>query len=151
MLFSSDTRHCPTLKSMHGGTDLFLFLWVKVCLAHSNCMFCPAFVRHCLIVGRGVHGGQRPCDTLSLVILLFPSNSTIIVYAMKGALLSTPLPEGRPGRPNVSLLSRISGLSFDSTLLSPHLFFCRVPLLFLSNLLFLLLLFLLAHSPDFFF
>ena len=35
-------------------------------------------------------------------------------------------PEGRPGMSDVSPLSGISGLSFDSTLLSPLLFFCLV-------------------------
>ena len=38
-------------------------------------------------------------------------------------------PEGRPGMFDVSPLSGISGLSFDSTLLSPLLFFCLVLLL----------------------
>ena len=41
-------------------------------------------------------------------------------------------PEGRPGMSDVSSLSGISGLSFDSTLLSPRLFFCLVLLPFLS-------------------
>ena len=42
-------------------------------------------------------------------------------------------PEGRPGMSDVSPLSGISGLSFDSTLLSHLLFFCLVLLPFLSN------------------
>ena len=41
-------------------------------------------------------------------------------------------PEGRPGMSDVSPLSGISGLSFDSTLLSPLLFFCLALLPFLS-------------------
>ena len=41
-------------------------------------------------------------------------------------------PEGKPGMSDVSSLSGISGLSFDSTLLSPLLFFWLVLLLFLS-------------------
>ena len=41
-------------------------------------------------------------------------------------------PEGRPGMSDVSPLSGILGLSFDSTLLSPLLFFCLVLLPFLS-------------------
>ena len=41
--------------------------------------------------------------------------------------------EGRPGM-SVSPLSGISGLSFDSTLLSPLLFFCLVLLLFIPCL-----------------
>ena len=43
-------------------------------------------------------------------------------------------PEGRPGMSDVSPLSEISGLSFESTLLSPLLFFCLVLLPFLSDL-----------------
>ena len=43
-------------------------------------------------------------------------------------------PEGRPGMSDVSPLSGISGLSFDSTLLLPLLFFCLVLLPFLSYL-----------------
>ena len=41
-------------------------------------------------------------------------------------------PEGRPGMSDVSPLSEVSGLLFDSTSLSPLLFFCLVLLLFLS-------------------
>ena len=47
---------------------------------------------------------------------------------------------------DVSLLFGISGLSFDSNLLSPLLFFCLVLLLFLSYLFFCLL----VHSPELF-
>ena len=43
-------------------------------------------------------------------------------------------PEGKPRMSDVSPLSEISGLSFDSTLLSPLLFFCLVQLPFLSDL-----------------
>ena len=48
-----------------------------------------------------------------------------------GWLVTIPLPEGRPGMSDVSPLSGISGLSFDTTLLSPLLFFCLVLLPFL--------------------
>ena len=44
--------------------------------------------------------------------------------------------EGRLGMSDVLPLSGISGLSFDSTLLSPILFFCLVLLIFLSYLFF---------------
>ena len=49
---------------------------------------------------------------------------------------------------DVLLVSGISGLSFDSSFLSPLLFFsfCLVLLLFLSCHCFLLM----VHSPDFF-
>ena len=56
-------------------------------------------------------------------------------------------PRREAGMSDVSPLSEISGLSFDSTLLSPLLFFCRVLRLFLSYLFFCLL----AHSPEPFF
>ena len=42
--------------------------------------------------------------------------------------------KGRPGMSDVSPLSGISGLSFDSTLLSSLLFFCLVLLLVVSHL-----------------
>ena len=52
--------------------------------------------------------------------------------------------EGRMS--DVFPLSRISGLSFDSTLPSAFLLFCQILLLFLFYLFFCLL----AHSPDFY-
>ena len=45
-------------------------------------------------------------------------------------------PEGRPGMSDVSPMSGISGLSFDSTLQSTSLFFCLILLLFLSYVFF---------------
>ena len=50
----------------------------------------------------------------------------------KKSRLQYDSPEGRPGMSGVSPLSGISGLSFDSTLLTPLLFFCLVLLPFLS-------------------
>ena len=50
-------------------------------------------------------------------------------------------PEGRPGMSDVSFLSGISGLSFDSTLLSPLVFFCLVYFIFFC---------LLVLSPELF-
>ena len=44
------------------------------------------------------------------------------------------LPRREAGDVDVSPLSGISGLSFDSTLLSPLLFFCLILLPFLSDL-----------------
>ena len=51
---------------------------------------------------------------------------------------------------DVSLLPGISGLSFDSTLLSPLLFFCLVLLLFLSYLFFSFFFCHLVHFPELF-
>ena len=61
-------------------------------------------------------------------------------WSWKSGSFSQP-PEGRPGMSDVSPLSRISGLSFDSTLLSPLLFICLVLLLFLFYLFFCLILY----------
>ena len=63
-----------------------------------------------------------------LLVQLFPNGgATDIVF------LTVLPPEGRPGMSDVTLLSGISGLSFDSPFLSPLLFFfCLVLLLFLS-------------------
>ena len=55
----------------------------------------------------------------------------LIVVFQWGKVLLIMAPEGRPEMSDVSPLSGISGLSFDSTLLSP-LFFCLVLLPFLS-------------------
>ena len=54
-------------------------------------------------------------------------------------------PEGRLGMSDVSPLSGVLSLSFDSTLLSPLLFYCLVLLLFLSYLFCLL-----VHSSELF-
>ena len=62
--------------------------------------------------------------TISCLVLL-PSYVTLSVFIPASS-------EGRPGMSDVSPLSRISGLSFDSTLLSPLMFFCLVLLPFLS-------------------
>ena len=66
---------------------------------------------------------------LSVFLPLFLSLSVLLstVYLS----LSIPPKEGRGS--DVSPLSGISGLSFDSTLRSPLLFFCLVLLPFLSN------------------
>ena len=58
----------------------------------------------------------------------------------------SPLPEGRPGMSDVTLLSGLSELSFDFTLLPSLLFFCLLTPIALS----VFLLHLLAHSPAFF-
>ena len=62
--------------------------------------------------------------------------SILTLFDMSAAFDTTDYsnPEGRQGMFDVSPLSGISGLSFDSTLLSPLLFFCLVLLLFLSYL-----------------
>ena len=70
-------------------------------------------------------------DMLVLVAAVVTSPLEVLVLQPKviAMLLHTTAPEGRPGMSDVSPLSGISGLSFDSTLLSTRLFFCLVPLL----------------------
>ena len=64
------------------------------------------------------------------ILLSIQTGFSLVNYAaVVCAILETP--EGRPEMSDVSPLSGISGLSFDSTLLSP-LFFCLVLLPFLS-------------------
>ena len=56
----------------------------------------------------------------------------LLEFCSEHQLVITNSPEGSPGMSDVSPLSGISGLSFDSTLLCPLLFFCLVLLPFLS-------------------
>ena len=71
-----------------------------------------------------------------------------ITYTLRLSFIFPALasPEGRPGLSDVSPLSGISELLFDSTLLPPLLFLCLILLLFLFYLLFCLL----DHSPELF-
>ena len=78
------------------------------------------------------------CDEIALLVDCKCWSFLIIDYF---ELAMFAAPEGRPGVSDVSLhptplrsLSGISGLSFDSTLLSALLFCCLSPLLFLSCL-----------------
>ena len=66
------------------------------------------------------------CTRLAEPVELQPMNGEHRRFAGINSL------KGRPGMSDVSPLSGISGLSFDSTLLSPLLFFCLVLLPFLS-------------------
>ena len=58
--------------------------------------------------------------------------SNVYVYLTMLLILILPAPEGRPGMSDISPLSGISRLSFDSPVLSPLLFFSLVLLLFPS-------------------
>ena len=72
------------------------------------------------------------CTDVDLSIVQFGTDQGLGVPACFQVFVVVFPPEGRPGMSDVSLLSGISGLSFDSTLLSPLLFFCLVLLPFLS-------------------
>ena len=69
-------------------------------------------------------------DLGQIEIQFFVSHVPFSFMIPRTSLAATP--EGRLGMSDVSPLSGISGLSFDSTLLSPLLFFCLVLLPFLS-------------------
>ena len=53
--------------------------------------------------------------------------SVLFFSLVFGCKTPSYLPEGRPGMSDVTLLSGISGLSFDSPFLSPLLFFLPSP------------------------
>ena len=100
-------------------------------------------VKTCLLVSYLVHWAQSRSGELrtqklkNTELKRFPFKAwsrsvySHTCYAHCQGFLSCS-PKGRPGMSDVSLLSGISGLSFDSTLLSPLLFFCQVLLPFLS-------------------
>ena len=71
-------------------------------------------------VGRGGGGGVSQF-TMFLPLFLFVCLSSFVY------------PEGRPGMSDLTLLSGISGLSFESPFLSCLSFLCLVLLLFLSG------------------
>ena len=115
---------CPLSVDGHVHALLQLF----------DTMVTPSFVwrpwRLCSasVDGHGVHTRLQLIKT----VLFLPSFVWWTLASCPAFLGGTP--EGRPGMSDVSLLSGISGLSFDSTLLSPLLFFYLVLLLFLSYL-----------------
>ena len=70
-------------------------------------------------------GGHSACSCMCICVFY-------MYVCLHVWCLSMSSPEGKLGMSDVSPLSGISGLSFDSTLLSPLLFFCLVLLPFLS-------------------
>ena len=72
---------------------------------------------------------QIYCVIVFIIVMMIMMVMVMIIFFF--------FPEGRPGMADVSPLSGISGLSFDSTLISPFLFFHLLLLLFLSCLYFL--------------
>ena len=95
-----------------------------------------------LFVGRGFLSVIRKFLNDSQGFLVV---SYVFCHVVRSFLNVSP-PEGRPGMSDVSPLSGISGLSLDSTLLSPLYFFRLVLVLFLSYLFFCLL----VHSAILF-
>ena len=88
------------------------------------CAFCAC------LSGMSVVGvaQDESISLLSLLLLLF----FVCLFVFIWRVLVRLAPEGRRGMSDVSPLCGISGLLFDSTLLSPLLFFCLVLLPFLS-------------------
>ena len=70
-------------------------------------------------------GTEKTEQDFRATVSFFPTKSMALALSTS---LSTP--KGRPGMSDNSPLSGISGLSFDSTLLSPLSFFCLIQLLF---------------------
>ena len=85
------------------------------------------------------------CMLLSWSLIPQPFCEDVPVFMQP--VFSCVTSEGRPWMSDVSPLSGISGLSFDSTFLSSLLFSSLVLLLFLSDLFFFCLL---VHSPELF-
>ena len=97
--------------------------WGAVLVVVEDLAHCPVF-----------HILQHLCVPLAVWVLargcILYGSLTMVIQLHFLHSFSLPSPEERPGMSDVSPLLGISGLSFDSTLLSPLLFFCLVLLLF---------------------
>ena len=100
---------------------------VSVCVCVTNDELCTEFT---LILNMCM-GRERARERELCVSKMTSPNSP---WTQKMTFSLHSFPEGRPGMSDVSSLSGISELSFDSTLLSPLLCFCLVLLPFLSYL-----------------
>ena len=67
--------------------------------------------------------GERRVYIYMRITIYVHVYESVMWFRLKCENLSRQYPEGRPGMFDVSLLSGISGLSFDSPFLSPLLFF----------------------------
>ena len=116
------------VQSRHALSSLVVFCHVLPCLGLLRPVLSST---SCIVLS---------CRVQSCLALSWSVTSCLVYYVLHCSVLSYLVlvcyvpPEGRPGMSDVSPLSRISGLSFDSTLLSPLLFFCLVLLPFLSYL-----------------
>ena len=102
--------------------------------------FLCLYVCEVLLVANRRHRYHFLCD--KNVLLQFFKGQ---LYLFQDCMWSNP-PKGGQGCLILSLLSGISGLSFDSPLLSPLLFFLPSPLALSVFVIFLLK----VHSPDIF-
>ena len=123
---------CVHKKSLLHSSPSFAQVIINVSSITIFCLGCYCFL---LFVITTSHFYIQFCVCSSAVIMtLHPVFAQVIItsYTMFAQLHVITFPEGRLGMSDVSLLSGISGLSFDSTLLSPLLFFCLFLLTFLS-------------------
>ena len=93
-----------------------MLLWVII--THILALFCTISIVLDVLLDH--------CNTSSGTALAIVSSNGTDFCGMIKLLLN--FPEGRPGMSDVPLLSGISGLSFDSSFLSPLLFFLPYPL-----------------------
>ena len=140
----SNLRQPTELHPIPYNNYLPVSLWGDLLLTYSNCerVFCVCVVCVCVcvfFVSFGVFfffltyfvSWNGPCAPKDLKWHR-KEHIFIFIFLFAGFPWSDPPSEGRPGISGVSPLSGISGQSFDSTLLSPLLFFCLVLLPFLS-------------------
>ena len=132
--------HVLTRKNWRIVTGVFTLLQTQW-LLNSHILYyflCLQHIQHAQNVL-----AYRQCHQPLAVLVQLIQVSTVCSGAHKPVFLLVN-PEGRPGMCDSTLLSGISGLSFDSPFLSPLLFFCLV-------LLFCLVIFFLScHFPYFF-
>ena len=111
----------------------FYVIWLR----HKIQLWCREF---CSVHHSDAHIFIHAAMLRGFTSLLYQNNHWLMTLPLPGhfpvqwfLFLFFP-PDGRLGMFDVSPLCGISGLSFDTTLLSPLLFFCLVLLLFLSYL-----------------
>ena len=132
--------HVLTRKNWRIVTGVFTLLQTQW-LLNSHILYYFLCLQH-------IHHAQnvlayRQCHQPLAVLVQLIQVSTVCSGAHKPVFLLVN-PEGRPGMCDSTLLSGISGLSFDSPFLSPLLFFCLV-------LLFCLVIFFFVLSFSLFF
>ena len=121
--------------SLHARVCVHIHVCVCVCVRASLrarafvCVFICACVRACVRACARAHSLRRRKDAYYYYYMYYYYNYNCCCCCLCCPL---PPPQGRPEMSDVFPLSGISGLSFDSTLLSPLFFFCLVLLLFLS-------------------
>ena len=131
------------------------FEWSDILLILSSCTCCEVkFSQRCQTQNYSGTSAFLGKDRVEYDVIFLPLGMILFYFGGSGGgafcqvhfnmFFFFLVSEGRPGVADVSPLSGISGLSFDSTLLSPLLFLCLVLLLFLSYLL-------LLHTGPFYF